>query len=126
MPEVFDLDALANEAQGEPFRFKFGGEEYALPPSIDMRAVAAMQAGRLDDALRQMLTPEQWERVQASPAVLDGWTLMALFEEYARTSGLTVGKSSGSTISSRRTVGPSKRTSSGTTKSTSGRSGRGR
>lgn len=99
MPEVFDLDAVANEANGEPFRFRFGGEDYELPPSIDIRAVVAMQAGRLDEGLRALLTPAQWERVQASPSVLSGKVLLSLFEAYARHSGLTVGESSGSTSS---------------------------
>ena len=44
MSEVFDLDAIGAEARGEPFRFRFGGEDYELPPSIDMLAVPAMVA----------------------------------------------------------------------------------
>lgn len=99
MPEVFDLDAIANEATGEPFRFRFGGEDYELPPNIDMRVVAAMQSGRLDDALRQMLNTEQWARIQASTAVLNSQVLLALFERYSKHSGLSVGESSGSTSS---------------------------
>ena len=97
MPEVFDLDALANEATGEPFRFKFGGEDYELPPTMDIRAVAAMSAGRLDAALRTMLGAEQWARLEAAPAVLNGQMLMSLFERYAKHSGFTVGEASGST-----------------------------
>ena len=65
MSEVFDLDALAAEAKGEPFRFKFGGEEYELPPSVNIIAIAYAQEGKLGAALRALMTPEQWARVKA-------------------------------------------------------------
>jgi hypothetical protein len=100
MSDVFDLDALAHEANGEPFRFRFGGEDYELPPHMDIRAVAAMSAGRLDDALRMLLGDAQWTRLQASPEVFDQHKLLALFNAYGAHSGMTPGESSASTGSS--------------------------
>src|SRR4051812_20719228 len=51
----FDLDALVREAEGDPFVFTFDGDDYELAPQPDVRAVAALSAGRLDDALRMLL-----------------------------------------------------------------------
>lgn len=92
MSDIFDLDAFIAETTLEPFRFTFGGETYELPHSMDMRAAAALAAGRLDDAFRMMFTPTQWDRIQASPAVLDSHSLLKLIEAYAAHSGMTAGK----------------------------------
>lgn len=89
---MFDLDALIFEEEERPFAFRFGGEHYELPAHMDVRAVAAMSAGRLDAALRMMLGAEQWERMQASPATLDDRHLSKLFEAYAAHAGVTVGE----------------------------------
>ena len=96
---VFDFDALAAEETGEPFRFRFGGEDYELPSRIDVRAVAAMAAGRMDDSLRMLLGADQWTRLQASPAVFNDHTFEALLDRYLAHEGTTMGESSASTSS---------------------------
>jgi len=117
--DVFDLDALAREATGEPFRFRFGGDEYELPASVDVRAVALLEKGQLYDFMRSLLGPDQWERMLASPARFDNRTFEALIGRYGDHLGMELGKSSGSTGSSGSTAPPSKRTSNGSTASSS-------
>ena len=92
MSEVFDLDALAAEAKGEPFRFKFGGEEYELPPSVNIIAIAYAQEGKLGAALRALMTPEQWARLERAEATFDVRALGALFEAYGKHSGAQLGE----------------------------------
>jgi hypothetical protein len=117
MFEEFDLDALlADTPDPRPvFRFRFGGEQYTLPPSIDIRAAAALQAGKLWDGLAVLLGAEQWERMQASQSTFNGDALKALMDRYAKHTGAPLGESSGSTSSSSSTVEPSKPTSNGST-----------
>lgn len=117
MPKPYNLDALEGESSKEPFRFIFDGEEYELPPSPDFRAVSDMASGRLDVALERMLGTEQWQRLQDSPAVFDAVRFNALFDRYFKYAGTDMGEASASTDSSASTGRPSKRTSSGTTKS---------
>jgi hypothetical protein len=117
MSDLFDLDALAAEADGkEPFRFQFGGEAYELPSELDIRGTAALSSGRVYEGLQMLLGDEQWQRMQDADAVLTDRMLGALFEAYAEHAGLSLGESSASTDSSRSTVRPSKRTSNGTTR----------
>lgn len=116
MSDVFDLDAVEHEATGEPFRFKFGGREFTLPPSMDVRAVAMLTAGRLDDCLRLLMGEAQYEALVEVDAVFDTGKLRALFDEYARHTGVTLGNFGASPRSSKSTARPSKRTSRGTTK----------
>ncbi len=99
MSEPFDLDAIGAEATAEPFRFTFGGEEYELPPSIDMLAVPAMVAGDLLGGFRRLFTDEQWRRLQASPATLDLPKMLALLKRYADHSGVSLGEFGASTRS---------------------------
>lgn len=113
-----DLDALVEEDEpGEPFGFTFDDYDYELPPEMDIRAVAAIASGRLDDGLRMLLGPDQWQRLQDSPKVLSSKTLTRLFEAYAaHTNGVSVGESSASTGSAKNTGRPSKRTSNASTR----------
>lgn len=116
--DMLDLDALSAEANGaEPFRFRFGGEEYELPPTVDVRVAALFSDGQLFAGLAKMLGEDQWQRMQDAEAVLDDRQLMALMEEYGKHSGSSLGESKASTDSSMSTVRPSKRTSGGSTKS---------
>lgn len=123
----FDLDrVLAEQADArgdlEPFTFVFDGEEYELPPVRDIRAVSAIAAGHVYDGLAALLGPEQWERVQASPATLTSTAVRSLLDAYGEhIDGLNAGESSASSNSSTRTARPSKRTSNGSTGSRSRR-----
>lgn len=99
MSEVFDLDAIGAEARGEPFRFRFGGEEYELPPSIDMLAVPAMVSGDILGGFRRLFTADQWERLKASPATMDLPRVLELVRRYADHSGVSLGEFVASTSS---------------------------
>lgn len=121
---VFNLDkAIAEESPTrQPFTFVFDGITYELPAEIDIRAVAAISNGRMDDGLRLLLNPEQWEAIQASPKLFSSSVLDKLFAAYAaHVNGTPMGESSASTGSSKSTGRPSKRTSSTTTKRASGK-----
>lgn len=97
---VYDLDAvIAESAPREPFRFKFGGEEYVLPASPDLRAFAALSAERLDDGFRLMLGPDQWARLQACDAVFDQTAFEHLIVAYQEHVGADLGESGASATS---------------------------
>jgi hypothetical protein len=109
----FDLDAVAREAEGEPFPFTFGEEEYVLPPQPDLLAVAAASGGRLDQLLRRLLGEEQWNHMLESPATFTAAHLEALMNAYGEHLGIDMGNSEASPSFYKSTVAPSKRTSSG-------------
>lgn len=101
-PVDFDLDALFADEEAAPTKapwsFRFGGQRYMLPPYMDVRAMAAIQAGRLDDGLRMLLGVDQWDQLQASPKTFDTPRLKAIVEQYAvYAEGVPLGESSAST-----------------------------
>jgi hypothetical protein len=113
--DTFDLDALAVEVERAPFTFRFDGVTYELPPVLDVRAAAALEAQRLDEALHRLLGPEQWAQLSASPKTFAGDHLWALLEAYARHLGVELGNSSASTASWPTTRQPSRPISSAST-----------
>jgi hypothetical protein len=115
--EPFDLDALAAEADGEPFRFVFGGETYELPAEPDFRVGVALGRGDSVEAMRLMFG-EHWDRVLASKTRLTGSMAGKLLKAYMAHTGNNVGESKASSSSSKSTAGRSKRTSRATTKLT--------
>jgi len=103
--DIFDLDAVIAEREKKPpFVFRFGGESYSLPTRPDVRAAAALGAGRLDDGLRMMLGQAQWERLQEAEAVFDDQALLSIMEAYQKHTGDDLGESKASTRSSRNTA----------------------
>lgn len=92
MAEVFDLDAFIAEKTGEPFRFRFGGADYELPPSIDIRIPGMLSNGDIAGAFRRMVGADQWERISASDAVLDQRAMLELVKRYVEHSGLGLGE----------------------------------
>jgi hypothetical protein len=84
--EPLDLDALANE--GEPFQFKFGGEDYEMPPDIDLTSIALLDKGDPERALERLLGEAQWKRMVDSPHPFGLKQLMALLDGYAKHLGL--------------------------------------
>lgn len=117
MGDVFDLDVLRREREQEPFRFRFGGEEFELPASPDVRAVAAWSAAaaddsRFEDALRTLLGQAQWVRLVAVEDVFDMASFQALMEAYGEFTGAAMGESQASSPSSNRAARRSKPTSS--------------
>lgn len=105
-PTVFDLDALARESTAEPFRFRFGGAVFELPPTMDFRIIGALNDGRVDRAFRRMFTAGQWEQLETIEAVLDLNGMMELLKAYASHSGAALGESQASTPSSSNTATP--------------------
>lgn len=116
MSEVFNLDALQNDANQEPFRFTHGGEEYTLPANPDLLAGVAFQRGDAEGGLRRLLGGDQWARITASDAVLDTGKFVKLMAAYEAHIGATAGELAASSNSSKSTARPSKRTSNGTTR----------
>lgn len=98
--DVFDLDALAREANQVPFEFRFGGEVYTCPGELDIRVVSALGAGDLEGALQRMLGDDQWQRMLASPQVLTAPMLLGVLREYSEHSGVELPNLSASTGSS--------------------------
>lgn len=90
---MFDLDAAANEAEGIPFDFTFGGEKYQLPPRPDVLAASMLSVGNLYGGLERMLGEEQWQRILSSSAVMDEPKFAALLAAYKAHSGVDVGES---------------------------------
>lgn len=109
--DVFDLDALIAEAEGEPFLFTFGGEKYELPPRVDMLALIALDEGRLGDGLRLLFGEDQWQQIEDSDAVFNDQAMEALLQRYFAHLGVELGKSGASSRSSGSTGGRSKRPS---------------
>lgn len=112
----FDLDAVIAESKPadrrKKFTFSFDGDEYTLPNDVDVLALAAAASGQIAVALRRLLTPEDFDRINASSKVLTRDTLMALLDAYYQhIVGLAAGESSASTSSSKSTARPSKPTS---------------
>jgi hypothetical protein len=118
MPDVFDLDALAAEEEGEPFRFTFGGQEFAAT-AFDPRALTAFAAGDTVTAFRRMLGTEQAARFEAIDEPLTMGRLKALVTAWSEHFGLAEGEAKASSRSSKGTGRPSKRTSNGPTASVS-------
>jgi hypothetical protein len=114
---MFDLDkVIAEEKDAEPFVFTFDGEQYEMPGVMDVRAIAAISDGDLTGGLRHLMGDEQYDRIQASPQMLSMVALGALFDAYAKHTGVDgLGESSGSVRSLNRAARRSKRTSPATT-----------
>lgn len=91
---AFDLDAaLAEREVRPPWAFTFGGRQFTISAEPDVRALAALTGGRLDDALRMMLGEQQWTDIQQVDALLDVAGLQLLLERYADYAGLNLGES---------------------------------
>jgi hypothetical protein len=112
-------DAIEADAQNKPWEFEHDGDVYVLPSDFDVRVAAKLTTGDLDGALRQLLGPEQWQRLEASPAVFGMRKLSAVLQAWAGDIGVDLGEFVASPPSSKRTVTPSKRTSNGSTASRS-------
>lgn len=95
----FDLDAvLAESPRGTPFRFRFGGELYELPADPDLRALAALNAERLDEGFRMLLGATQWERMRASDTSFGNEAFEKLLVRYQKHVG-DLGESPASPLS---------------------------
>jgi hypothetical protein len=111
--EVFDLDALAAEAEQHPFKFTFGGEEYERPP-MDMKLATEIDGLSMVEVFRKLLGDEQWDRIVASTSRLTQPMFVALLDRWESHYGSSLGESRASRRSSQSTARPSKRTSHAT------------
>jgi hypothetical protein len=116
-----DLDAILDGEQGLPFTFTFGGEEFTLPPQIDMRALMLMNREDIDGAMSALMGEDQYVRFLKANGRLTQARFEALMKAYARHQGVDdMGESSGSSSSLPATETPSRLTLPGITGSTSG------
>ena len=101
MTEVFDLDAFEPKDRKEPFRFRFGGEEFTTrdPHSFDVRALSGADDPAVVLAL--LLGEEGWDRLDAIEKDFTLEHLNAVTEQWFKHHGLDSGKSPGSPKSSR-------------------------
>jgi hypothetical protein len=98
--EPYVLEAIEREADPKAWHFTFDGDDYTLPSDFDMRAMAAFTGGRLDDAFRILLGPEQWQRMQASPKTFGYSQFEALMKTYSSAIGVDLEKAQASASSS--------------------------
>lgn len=96
MSDVFDLDAVASEAKGDPFTFRWAGEEWTLPPvkSVDWRDARALERGEIEAAFPKLMGAEQFNRFATHRLDIDG--LGKLVAAYMKHQGLTPGESEAS------------------------------
>jgi hypothetical protein len=116
MGDVFDLNVLRREVEGEPFVFRLGVEEFELPIEMDQRAALLFGAAdrdpsKAEQAFRLMLGDDQWARLLAVPEVLTLDMLVALMAAYGEHVGATVGESQASPQNSNRAARRSKQPS---------------
>lgn len=132
MADVYDLDAVYAEERGDPFLFRWAGQDWELPHFGDIDWRAAGLAGELEEladaggqadvpieALQKLFDyafgadqAARWAQVsQPSTA------MVRLFGAWQKHGGAELGESSASTGSSPSTGRPSKRTSRATTAS---------
>lgn len=97
---TYDLDAAIREDRGEPFTFKFGGQEFTLPHQKDVDKTTLLVAdgeggSAILDSLRIALGNEQWGRFDAIPLSIDG--VNKIYAAWNEHSGVTSGEDSAST-----------------------------
>lgn len=98
-PTAFNLDAAAeaaaSEADREPFRFTFKGEQYEMPNQAQwpLSALRAFAAGELDAALEGIMGEAAVNRLTSAGMTLG--ELNALFDEAGRQAGMGDGQNFG-------------------------------
>lgn len=98
MPYNID-EVIAEREEKEPFEFVFDGETYTLPTRPDIRADAALMSGQLDDGFRLLLGAESWEKIKASPKVLDDDAFLGMYRAYQAHTGDPAGEDEASPTS---------------------------
>lgn len=114
---AFDLDAARAaraEAHGETRAFRFGGEEFTLPPECPMDFLERLNADQGGAAIRALLSEDDAARFMAHAPSLEDLT--ELVKGVAKAYGIGgVGNSSASNGSSPNGSGRSRRTSNAST-----------
>lgn len=99
MTEVFDLDAF--EVEGEPFRFRHGGQDYELPPDIDLTTVRVLDSGDVERVFERLLGEDVWKAISEGETRFGVKKLLALLDAYTKHLGVeSLGGSSASAASS--------------------------
>ena len=109
--QIFDLDALENEAEGrKPFQFSLGGDVFELPFLMDMdwQDQLRLETSPETDAVRVILGDQYKKFEQHKCSVRQ---LKALIEAWMQHQGVDPGKSPRSSTLSANTGPKSKRTS---------------
>lgn len=111
MSEVFDLDALAVEAEDEPFRFTFKGYEYEMPlaSQMDFRDQLSLEDATAGESLEIIMGTDQYERLIDAP--ITAGLMEVLLNRWLDAQGLEPGKSRASSPRSAPSGGKSRRTS---------------
>lgn len=90
--ETYDLDAVIAEQEPNPFRFRFGGEDFELPGNMDLRVVRLFSAGDPLGALEMLLGPDQFARFDAVDQTFDDKAFKALLDRYSTHVGVARGE----------------------------------
>jgi hypothetical protein len=90
--DTYDLDAVIAEQDAPPFPFRFGGEDFHLPGSMDLRVVRLFSAGDPLAALEALLGAEQFARFDAVDRVFDDRAFKALLDQYGAHLGVGRGE----------------------------------
>jgi hypothetical protein len=120
--DVFDLDAYVAEHRQEPYRFRYGGQQWELPHAADTdwRVIEAADQGDVEairTLFRRGMGPEQWARFEELPQPAK--PMGELFRRWQAHSGVRPGESPASPGSSESTAGPLTPPSTTTTASAS-------
>lgn len=104
---VIDLDAMRaarDEAEGSTVTIMLGGQGYEVPREIPFAVLQRARDNDLDGALAALMGNDEAARFMASPA-LRVQDIAAMLEAIiADSTGSSLGESSGSSTSSRRTT----------------------
>lgn len=119
MPDdVFDLDAYVAEHRKDPYKFRYGGQDFELPHAqdTDWRVLEVADQGDVEaiqTLFRRGMGPEQWQRFEELPQ--PAGAMGELFRRWQAHAGTKSGESPASPSSSGSTARPSKRRSAATT-----------
>lgn len=108
MTEPLNLDEIAASVD-EPFRFRFGGQDFQFPNDPDVVVWELLAANQLQSFLAVLLGDDDYKRMDEIPTAVASMTkerLTALIEGYQKHLGMEAPKSSGPNRSYRRTVRP--------------------
>lgn len=86
--DIFDLDALAREANEVPFQFRFDGEVYTCPSDISLEMIKLLEAEDVLGAMRELLGDEQWDRIVAADRVFGVTTMAKVLDAYRKHLGI--------------------------------------
>jgi hypothetical protein len=87
--DVFDVDALIAEAERRPFRWRWGGEVWTFPATMDISVVQLVDDRKALEAVEKLMGPEQWARLVDMPEIIGAVDLKAVLDRYIERQGLS-------------------------------------